>query len=437
VKILDHGSDAFTEVLEEILQRREQLLDEHTHEVDDMIARYRKDRESFLVERAKEFQNIDLGIDELFIEKDQIKKAHKFVSAEVRNAFEKAKERIEHFQMEHKPTTFQAEAEKGVFWGTEMRPLDRIGIYVPGGARSTYFTTLLLAAVPARIMGVKEIIVATPPVKKEGAPWIEPDLLYCAKLFDIEQIVLAGGTSGFAALAFGTSRTKAVQKLFGSCGRRAVVAKQRLSGYVGVDGMTGPSEIAILCDDTSSTRQVAADMIARSDLDPDAELYVFHPNRSWLEGLNEELANRLDEVKDAQARKTIQECLESNTFCFQVKRYSEAIELVNQIAPGIVCLPVDKAADHLSKISCCGTVLLGNYTPPTALDLIGGPTGLVKTLGSAAYSEILTPGAFVRRFGSVEFDKDALERLHAESSVLAKEEGFSTHELPFKVRLED
>jgi histidinol dehydrogenase len=434
MRVVKSGTSDFDQAFRFLLDRRQQIIDLLSPEVENAISRYRNERERALIDWAREYDGVELEAKDLWVDEDMIKSAHKVVSSEVRRAIDHAKERIERFQEELKLPSFQSSEEAGVFWGTEIRPLERVGVYVPGG-RANYFLTLLLCAVPARIAGVNEIIVASPPKKKLGPPYVDPTLLYLAKLLSISKILVSGGIGAMTALAFGTEKTRGVEKLVGSGGVRAAVAKLKLAGYLGVEGLSGPSETAFLCDKTTSVAKVAADIIGKADHDPDAELFIFNSNVKWMETLIQAIAQNVEALKNHQDRQSIETCLEKRTTLFVTKNFKEAINCVNQIAPGVVCLAVDNPNEYVSEIHACGSLLLGHYTPPVGLDLVGGPSGLVGTLGSAAFSVSMSPASFVRRFTVMEFDKSALERFQQESVFLSKEEGFPTREASFKSRL--
>lgn len=436
MRILKTGQSDFDSVFGSILARREAIMDAFTAEVDSAIARYRANRERALTEWAKVYDGVDLEPSDLWIDEEMIKSSHKVVPSEIRKAIDHAKDRIERFQDELRLSSFQSNEEIGVFWGTEVRPLDRVGVYVPGG-RANYFLTLLLCAVPARIAGVPEIIVATPPKKKFGKPYIDPTLLYVSKILGIQKILVSGGIGAMAALAFGTEASRSVEKVVGSGGLRAAVAKMKLAGFVGIDGFSGPSETAFVCDKSSRTKSIAADIIGRADHDPEAEIFVFSSDLKWMEALVQTLASNVEAIRGQQDRASIQACLEKRITLFLTKNLESSLEFVNQISPGVLCLAVDGASDLISKVKSCGSLLLGHFTPPVGLDLVGGPSGLVGTLGSAQFSVSMSPASFVRRFTVMEFDKSALDRFQKEAVCLAKEEGFTTHEASLKSRFDE
>lgn len=435
MKILKTGTPEFQETMNSVVSRRQHLMDEFSHETDEIIKRYRQSHERCLLEIARQYDQVTLTENELWISEEEIKNSHKKISSELRQTIENVKKRIERFQKELKTLSFHSEEEAGIFWGTEVRALDRVGIYVPGG-RASYFITLILCAVSARLAGVKEIIVATAPKRRFGAPYVEPSLLYAAKLMEIQKILVAGGPAALAALAFGTKKTANVQMIVGGGSRRTMVAKQRLSGYVGIDGLTGPLEMGFICDKLASPKQVALEMIGRADHDPEAEIFIFHQQEKWIETLMDELTQGINNIKDRDTRATVDSCMQLNTYCFLVKNLEEAFSCINEIAPAVLCLRIEGASDYVKKVKTCGTVLLGPYTPPVALDLIGGASGVVKTHGTSQFSRLLTPDAFTHQFSSLEFSRGALKRYEDASRLLSLEEGFVTHGLSYKISLE-
>lgn len=415
------GTDEFAKLMEQLLFRRQSVFDEYRATADEQIAHYREGGEDYLLRQTRELDGVDLKPEELWVSPGLIKAAHKGLRSEVREAVEKAKERIERFQEDLKLSAVQSQEESGIFWGTCVRPLDRVGIYVPGG-QSHFFLTLLFCAVPARMAGVNEIIIASPPRKKWGTPYVDPLILYAAKILDISKILVAGGPAALAALAFGTKNSQPVQKIVGSGSKRTIVAKHRLSGIAGTEGLFGPSETAFLCDKSSEPSFVAADIISRADRDSEASIYVFHTDEKWIDHLVEQLAAGVSAMKDATSRKAVQDCLESNCHFFIVKNFNEAISLANQISPGYLCLPIDRASDYVDQIQSCGNLLLGPYCPAGASDLIGGAAGLISTLGGSQFSVSMSPASFVRRFPYIEVSQEALDRTRQSSGLLAGEE---------------
>lgn len=434
MKILHSGSKEFAWTVSALLTRRHRLMDEHIVQADQMISRYRQEREEAILSHTREHDGTVMTEDQIWVDPAAIRNSHKALSSDTRNALDKVKARIEHFQSELKLSPFQREEDAGVIWGTEVRALNRIGVYIPG-ERNNYFMSLMLCAIPARVAGVKEIVIATPPQKSKEAPFMDPTLLYSAKLMDINQIIVAGGIMGLSALAFGTKKTAPVEKIVGSGGKRTSVGKQRLAGYVGIDSITGPSETAFVCDKTSRVKVIAADILARADSDPDAEIFVFHMKDDFFESLVDELVSGINQLKDPRTRAGVESCLEKNTYFFLVKNLNEAFSIINQISPGTVCLNLKNASDYASEIHSCGSLLIGEYTPSPSLDLVGGASGLSNTLGSAGFSLSMSPATFARRYGVIEYDQLALERYRAEALQLAKDVGFTTYEQSYNSRL--
>lgn len=432
MKITEVGTKEFKEKLDKLLLRRQKLLDRLGEEASRLIQAYRERRELALIDHVREFDGVELSQDQLWIEPDQIRNSHKLVSAPVRQAIEHTVKRVERFQLEMRHSGFQAQLESGLYWGTEIRALERVGIYVP----KSFFLTIILCGVPARIAGVEELVVATPPDRRLGPPFVYPAVLYTCKLFSIDKILVSGGVSALAALSFGTESTLPVQKIVGPTGKLGMVAKQKLSGYVGIDSLSGPTEVAFICNSTSSLKTVVSDIIGLADHNPDGEVFLFHHDMAWIQNLLEELVNVLPSIKNLESRDSIKNCLENNLHFFVSNSLEKSIQVVNQLSPGTVVLNFEKASEYVEKIKSCGCLLLGPYTPPVSLDLFGGGTGIVPTLGAAAFSSMSSPASYQRIFSLIEVEKSALERLQHESLELAHTEGFSTYEAVFNSRLQ-
>lgn len=430
MKILQCHHQDFKPKWQKVLKRREKLIDRLSDEVDGIIKNYRQNQEAALIELAKKYDGVDLSLDQLWVEPDQIKNSHKVVSAEVRQAVDHTISRVERFQSEMRRSSFQAQLESGLYWGVEVKPLERVGIYVP----HSYFLTAILCAVPAKLAGVKEIVLATPPQKKLEAPFVDPALLYVAKVFDIQHVLVSGGVGALSALAFGAEAFSPVQKIVGPTGKLGLVAKQRLSGYVGIDMFAGPSDCAFVADKSTSKEALVADIIGMADHNPEAEIFVFHDDENWLQSLLEMMIGSLTEIKEQETRDSIRDCFEGNMHFVVTKGVKESIHLLNELAPGIAVLSFEKANDFRDRVQACGCLLLGAFTPPVSLDLIGGGTGIVPTLGTAAFSSMSSPAAYQRIYSVVELNFEALQRLQKESIELSKTEGFMTHSNVFESR---
>jgi len=431
VKIIKQDSEFFEGRLNELISRREKLFDLLAPEVDAIIEKVKTERESALLYYAEDFDGVKLSKEELWIDPDQIKNAHKFLSLELRQAIESAYARVKRFNQELKPSPFQMQDEEGVYWGVEMRPFDRVGFYVP----RNYFMSLLVGGVPARLVGVEDLIVSTPPMKSLGAPYVHPAILYVCKLLEINKVLVSGGVSALTAMAVGLEGFPPVEKIVGPTLRQGMLAKLRLSHLVGIDGFMGPSEIAYVGDKTSSVEVVAADVAAIADHNPDAEIMIFHSQEKWMQNLMDALVKRAERVKEREGRDGIRNCLEARTSFFLMDDLDSIFNAVNRLSPAMVCLMLRDAARYLEFLKRCGAVLLGSYCPPSASDLIGGAMGLLPTLGSSVFFNPTGPSQFLRQLRVLEMDAKALKRLRDDSLLISEVEGFSTRKDVFLTRL--
>lgn len=431
MKIITQDSEFFEERLQDLSSRRERLFDQLAPEVDEIISKLKEEREEALLHFANEFDGVKLGREELWIDPDQIKNSHKFLSVELRQAIEATYARVNRFNQELKPSPFQMQDEEGVYWGVEFRPYDRVGFYVP----RNYFMSLLVGAVPAKLAGVEDLVVATPPVKSLGSPYVHPAILYVCKLLEIDKILVSGGVGALSALAMGLDGFPAVEKIIGPTLRHGMLAKQRLSHLVGIDGFMGPSEIVFVGDKTSSVDVVSADVTAVADHNPDAEIMVFHSQEKWMQNLMDALVKRAEKTKEKDGREGIRSCLEARTSFFLMDNLDSIFSTINRLSPAMVCLMLKDAARYVSSIKRCGAVLLGGFCPPAASDMIGGAVGLLPTLGSSAFFNPTGPAQFLRQIRVLEMDGKALQRMRPDSMLISEVEGFSTRNDVFSSRL--
>ncbi|PIR22322.1 MAG: histidinol dehydrogenase [Deltaproteobacteria bacterium CG11_big_fil_rev_8_21_14_0_20_45_16] len=431
MKIVKMGTEQFLKRQGDLLSRRETIFDRYENEVKVILRKYREISEAALLDYAKDFDHLELKEDQLWIDPDLIRNSHKLLKPQIREGIELVVERVKRFQNEMRLSAFQTQEESGVYWGQELRAYQRVGVYVP----KNYFLTLILCAVPARIAGVEEIIVATPPETHLGAPYVDPSIFYVCKLLGIEKILVSGGVGALAALAYGSASSLPVEKIVGPTNHRGMVAKFLLSRDIGIDGFTGPAEITFLTDHQTNPRMVAADIVAVSDHNPDAQVVVLNNKQEWMESLMDELVQTTEKLKDVGSRHGARSCLEGHTDLIVYEKLEEAIRFCNVTAPAQLSILIKDPAEILPKIHRCGSVVLGAFTPGVSLDIVGGATGLVSTLGSAAFWPATTVRSFLGVFNVVQIEKAALSRLQASSVALAQVEGFTTHPDIFTTRI--
>jgi histidinol dehydrogenase len=377
-----------------------------------------------LFDLTLEFDGVKL--DALEVSQEQIDKAYREADKELVAALELAAARITTYHTEQKQALLKDNAKSKLGW--LMRPLDRIGVYVPGGS-APLPSSLLMTAVPARVAGVKEIIVATPP-GKQGR--VAPVMLAAAKIAGVDRIFSVGGAQAVAALAYGTKSVPAVDKIYGPGSIYVTLAKKLVYGTVGIDGLYGPSEVIIVADDTANAAYVAADLLAQAEHGAATSILVT-TLRKLADTVNLEIEKQL---KDLPRRDVIVEALDKRGFIALVDNVDEAIELANLYAPEHLCLAVKNAASYVDKVRNAGCLFVGEDAVEALVDYVAGPSHVLPTGGTARFDSGLNILDFVKLISVVKTDNTDLKQLGRAASIIARAEGLNAHARAVEKRLE-
>jgi len=310
-----------------------------------------------------------------------------------------------------------------------MRPLERIGAYVPGGT-ACYPSTVLMTAIPARVAGVSEVILVTPPTGQGSVP---PPTLVAADIAEVDRIFCLGGAQAIAALAFGTESVPKVDKICGPGNIFVVLAKKLVYGVVDIDGLQGPSEVLIIADETATPEYCAADLLAQAEHDPLASAILVTTSRWLADEVNREVEQQL---KLLSRQAIASECLANRGMIVVVSNVDEAVELANLYAPEHLCLMVDRAASYINKVSNAGCIFIGENSTVVLGDYVAGPSHVLPTGGTARFSSPLNIGDFIKFTGLVNIDDARLKELGRAASIMARAEGFDAHARAIDKRLE-
>lgn len=358
----------------------------------------------------------------LEVSREEISTAYREVNESLISALNLAAERIRNFHLRCRRRGLTGFFSKGL--GQQLRPLDRVGIYVPGGAAS-YPSTVLMAAIPARVAGVREIIMATPPRKESSIP---AATLVAADIARVDRIFKIGGAQAIGALAFGTKSVPQVDKICGPGNIFVVLAKKMVYGIVDIDGLQGPSEIMLIADETADPDLCAADLIAQAEHDPLASVVLITTSSA--------LADKVDaEMNKELAPKAIPSRALENGVIVVVDTREEAVELANLFAPEHLSLMVKNADAYLGKVTNAGCVFIGNSSPVVLGDYIAGPSHILPTGGSARFSSPLGVGDFLKITNIVALDKATLVKLGPAAMIMAKAEGLMNHARAIEKRM--
>ncbi len=378
-----------------------------------------------LLDYTLKFDGIKLTC--LEISKQQITGAYQEVDKELVSALKLAAERIYSFHFAQRDNIWGKVVGQNL--GQLVRPLERVGVYVPGGT-ACYPSTVLMTAIPARVAGVGEIILVTPPGSNGTVP---APTLVAAAVAGVDRVFCVGGAQAIAALAFGTESVPRVDKICGPGNIFVTLAKKMVYGVVDIDGLQGPSEVLIIADETANPKYCAADLLAQAEHDPLASAILITTSRQLADEVNREVERQLGSLpRQAIAA----ESLETRGIIAVVSGMDEAIELANLYAPEHLCLMVDSAASYIDKISNAGCIVVGNKSTVVLGDYVAGPSHVLPTGGTARFSSPLNVGDFIKLINLVTVGEASLKQLAEAASTIARAEGFEAHARAVEKRLE-
>lgn len=407
------SSDEQTDVTEAVRE----ILTEVRVKGDEAVSYY---TEKF--DRAK-LANFEIG-------KDVIKQAYDSLSIGMTSTIEKAAENIRKFhQMQSENSWFES-SEEGVLLGQKITPLERVGVYVPGGT-APLPSSVLMNVIPAKVAGVKEIIMCTPPYNG-GYP--DPVILACAYIAGVDRVFSIGGAQAIAAMAYGTQTIPKVDKVTGPGNIFVATAKKMVYGVCDIDMIAGPSEILIIADKTARPEYVAADLLSQAEHDVLASSILISDSN----GLIEDVISQIDKQKQKLPRKDfIDKSLKNYGAAILVSSLKEAVELSNMIAPEHLELIVQEPFSLLGNVKNAGAIFLGEYSPEPLGDYMAGPNHILPTNGTARFFSPLSVNDFTKKSSIISYSKDALRGLSKNLVRFAQTEGLDAHANSIKIRFED
>ncbi len=414
---------------QEFLIRREETVISRTIErfVKKVFDDIRENGDSALLKYIRKYDGWHpSSIKEIYISKTEIKKRFIGIDKTLKEAIDVAKKRIEKFHKRTVPKSFTIK-ENGINLSLRIIPLEKVGIYVPGG-KAVYPSTLLMNAVPARIAGVKEIFVATP--SKPDS--LNPAILYSCIISGVDGIFLMGGAHAIASFTFGTETVPQVDKITGPGNIYVALAKREASRYVGIDMFAGPSEILVLTDGSVSPEFVAIDLLSQAEHDENAVPVLVTTSKEFAQ----EVLGHLEELlKNSPRKKIAERAIREKGTCYIVSNLDDGIEILNRFAPEHLSLALKNPQRVLERCRNAGTVFVGAYTPESIGDYIAGPNHTLPTGGMARFQSTLSAMDFVKGMNIVSFDKKSLKNLGRYALILAECEGLFAHASAIKERI--
>ncbi len=426
LRLIDLENDNWDILLKELKDREEEVKEEVLKSVSNIIEDVRKNGDKALKAYTEKFDRVMLDDFEVSIEElDEcfIKVEKNFIEN-----LEEAKENIEYYHNAQKGRGFILNKDNGIFLGQRVIPLDSVGVYVPGGT-AAYPSSVLMNVIPAKVAGVKEIIMITPP-NKEGK--LNPYIGVAAKIAGVSKIYKVGGAQGIAALANGTESIPRVDKIVGPGNVFVATAKRLVFGKVDIDMIAGPSEILVIADEKANPKYIAADLMSQAEHDRLASSILVTTSKKLYKDVEKELEIQ---IRELDRKEIIEESLKNYGKAIICNSIEECIEVSNRFAPEHLELMVDNSMELLGKVRHAGSVFLGNNTPEPVGDYFGGTNHVLPTNGTARFYSALSVDSFIKKSSFLYYSEEAIKRDGEKIINIANKEGLTAHANSVKVRL--
>lgn len=428
MKIIEYKSKNGRKLIGGLMERTQLDYADVPAVVDQIIKSIREKGDEALFGYTEKFDGCPMDKKSIRVTKAEIEEAYGLVDENLVRVIKRSRDRIYDFHLKQKHNSWLEPSENGEMLGQMIRPIERVGVYVPGGT-AAYPSSVLMNIVPAKVAGVKRIIMCTPP-GKEGK--VSPAILVAADIAGADEIYKAGGAQAIGAMAFGTESIPVVDKIVGPGNIYVALAKKAVFGHVNIDSVAGPSEILIIADSTAKARYVAADLLSQAEHDVLSAAILVTTSLKLAQKVKEELKEQLEKLprKEIAAKS-----LENYGGIIVTDNIDEACEISNQIAPEHLEICVNDPVSLLPKIQNAGAVFMGNYTPEPLGDYMAGPNHVLPTGQTARFFSPLNVDDFVKKTSLLHFDKNAFRELAEDVITFAKAEGLDAHANAIKVRM--
>lgn len=392
----------------------------NTEDVKKIIQDVKVHKDSALFQYNKKFDDVDL--EQLEVSQYDIKNSINLISDTLKSALETSFEQIKKFQQKIKHENVTSGHTYQLY-----HPIEKVGIYVPGG-KASYPSTVLMTATLAKVANVKEIIVVTPP-QKNG---IDPAILAACHITGVDRVFQVGGAQSIAALAFGTESIPKVDKIVGPGNQFVSLSKQLLYGVVGIDQIAGPSEIALIADENSNVDYIIQDILAQAEHDEQARTFLVSTDSTFLEKVQQKLQHAIEQ---APRKQIIEQSIKHYHYPILTKDIHETIEVINYIAPEHLSIQTTDPSSYIGKIKYVGAMFLGQYSPEAIGDYAAGPSHVLPTDKTARFSNGLTVNDFLTSHSVIHLDEQTYQSIAPSAIALAEQEGLYQHKQSLEVRL--
>ncbi len=430
MRIIKLTEETKNNLMNDLLKRSPNNYSQYESTVNEIIENVRVNKNKAVFEYTKKFDRFDLNEENIKVTKEEIAEAYTKMDQKLIEVIKKAAANIRDFHSKQlRNSWFDAKAD-GTILGMKITPIEKAGVYVPGG-KAAYPSSVLMNVIPAKVAGVEEIIMVTPP----GADGkVNPGTLVAADIAGVDTIYKVGGAQAIAALAFGTESIPKVDKITGPGNIFVALAKKAVYGYVSIDSIAGPSEVLVLADETANYKYVAADLLSQAEHDELASAILI----TTSEELAEQVAKQVHVYTKQLSRTEIMEkSLENYGYILVAEDMKQAIDTVNEIASEHLEILTRNPFDIMTRIKNAGAIFLGEYSSEPLGDYFAGPNHILPTNGTAKFFSPVNVDDFIKKSSIISYSREALEAVHKDIELFAESEGLTAHANSIKVRFEE
>lgn len=416
-------------ILENLLKRSPNSYGQFESAVNEILENVKKNKDAAIFDYTKRFDGADINADNIVVTKEEIEEAYTLVDEKLVGVIRKALVNIRDYHQKQKQYSWFDSKPDGTMLGQKVTALSRVGVYVPGG-KAVYPSSVLMNIIPAKVAGVEQIVMTTPPAK-DGK--VYPATLVAANEAGVDVIYKVGGAQAIAALAYGTESIPKVDKIVGPGNIYVALAKKAVYGHVSIDSVAGPSEIMVIADETANAHYVAADLLSQAEHDQMASAILVTTSDELADKVSAEIDGYLPKLS---RREIIEKSLENYGYILVASDLEEAIDVANEIASEHLEIVTKDPFNTMTKIKNAGAIFLGEYSSEPLGDYFAGPNHVLPTNGTAKFFSPLSVDDFIKKSSIIMYSREALEPIHEDIETFAKAEKLTAHANSIHVRFE-
>ena len=418
-----------TNLLEDLLQRSPNQYTQYESRVLEILEHVKNEKDQAVFDYTKQFDGADITANTITVTKEEIAQAYDLVDVSLVEIIRRAKENIRIYHEKQKQYSWFDSKPDGTMLGQKVTALQRVGVYVPGG-KAVYPSSVLMNVIPAKVAGVEEIVMVTPP-GKDGK--INPNTLVAANEAGVDVIYKVGGAQAIAALAYGTDSIPKVDKIVGPGNIYVALAKKAVYGHVSIDSIAGPSEILVIADETANPRYVAADLLSQAEHDELASAILVTTSETLAKEVSKQVEVFVEELSRTEIMK---KSLENYGYILVADTMEEVIDIANEIASEHLEIMTANPYDVMMRVRNAGAIFIGEYSSEPLGDYFAGPNHVLPTNGTAKFFSPLGVDDFIKKSSIIAYSKEALEAIHSDIEQFAEAEKLTAHANSIKVRFE-